>query len=66
MEPIRPIAPRISGLPAVERIVKHVDPDQQKREQRERQQKKREPEPDEAPAPPPDEDDGRPHIDVSV
>jgi hypothetical protein len=64
MEPIRPIAPGISGLPAVERVLKHVDPDQQKREQQKREQKKREQEP-EAPEPP-HEDDGLPHIDVSV
>ena len=65
MEPIVPITLRIPDIPAVERVVKRTDPDQQKREQQQReQQKKRELEPESPELP--QEDDGLPHIDISV
>jgi hypothetical protein len=65
MEPIIPITLRIPDIPAVERVVKRTDPDQQKREQQRREHKKREPQEPESPELPP-EDDGLPHIDISV
>jgi hypothetical protein len=62
MDPIQPIGPRISNIPAVEPVGHRIDPEQQKREQQKRdQQRKREQQVvDEEP----EEDDGLPHIDV--
>ncbi len=60
MEPIRPIAPSVSELPAVEKILREQDRqrDRQQQKQEQRRERKR---PEEPP-----EDDGRPHIDISV
>jgi hypothetical protein len=60
MDPIQPIGPRISNIPAVERVGHRIDPEQQKREQQKKDQQRREREQPEEP----DEDDGLPHIDV--
>ena len=60
MDPIQPIGPRISNIPAVERVGHRIDPEQQKREQQKKDQQRRQPEQPEEP----DEDDGLPHIDV--
>ena len=60
MDPIQPIGPRISNIPAVERVGHRIDPEQQKREQQKKdQQRHQRKQPEE-----PDEDDGLPHIDV--
>ncbi|HEX4760050.1 MAG TPA: hypothetical protein VH256_04580 [Thermoleophilaceae bacterium] len=60
MDPIQPIGPRISNIPAVERVGHRIDPEQQKREQQKKDQQRRQREQPEEP----DEDDGLPHIDV--
>lgn len=60
MEPIRPIAPRVSELPAVEKILREQDRQRERQQQEQRKHRERKPSAE------PPADDGRPHIDISV